>query len=182
MGLDNTYSSRCDFDILALHMYLLPGISHARKHDAANCYTSPALEFAMMPPLTRNLTSTKPLEVPKHPSPSRIISHPCPLISSSCSTHQSFLPTFERRYEPFAPMLARTVVWKSVRVQMNHISKSRAPLSQKVIYSVYKLREELDAKTHVDIFRQKFIRDLIFLQDVVVDARSCQCASEKESK
>jgi hypothetical protein len=44
------------------------------------------------------------------------------------------------------------------------------------------LRKELNAITHVDIFRQELIRDLVFLQDVVVDPASCQCASEKKSE
>ena len=41
-----------------------------------------------------------------------------------------------------------------------------------VFYGSNAQRIELDADTHIDVFRQKFIRDFVFLQTVVEHADS----------
>lgn len=108
------------FDMLALYMYLLPGTYfHICSHRTAilQLLVHQHPRNSPWPPSTRN--SPKYETAPKHAYSHRIISwlRIRPLISSFCSAHRFFPPTFERRYEPVVLRPAKTVEIKSACIQ-----------------------------------------------------------------
>ena len=51
-----------------------------------------------------------------------------------------------------------------------------------VFYGSNAERIELDADTHIDVFRQKLVRNLVLLQSVIEYADACERGSDEESE